>query len=67
MCLHFVESKFIHYYPDFKQVLSKRGRAAKSTRLVIGTLVLRQISGLSDEKIICQWEKNSSWQFFMVM
>lgn len=40
------------------------GRKGTPTRLVIGILMLQQISGLSDEMTVNNWVENPYWQFF---
>ncbi len=40
------------------------GRKGMPTRLVIGILMLQQISGLSDEMTVNKWVENPYWQFF---
>lgn len=42
----------------------KTGRKGLPTRLVIGILMLQQISGLSDEMVVSKWIENPYWQFF---
>lgn len=52
-----IEQQIIPYF-------KKRGRAAKPTRHVIGILMLQQMLGLSDEKVVRQWVENIYWQIF---
>jgi IS5 family transposase len=40
------------------------GRPAKSIRLMVSLLILRQLSKLSDESVVGRWVENPSFQFF---
>ena len=48
---------------DFKKLYSHTGRPAKSVRLMVSLLLLKQLDDLSDEQVIQRWVENHYWQF----
>ena len=48
---------------DFKKLYSHTGRPAKSVRLMVSLLLLKQLDDLSDEQVIQRWVENPYWQF----
>ena len=49
---------------EFAKFYSKDGRPAKSIRLMVGLLLLKQLENLSDESIVIQWKRNPYYQYF---
>jgi IS5 family transposase len=49
---------------EFAQFYSSVGRPAKSIRLMVGLLLLKQIEGLSDERVVQVWVQNPYHQAF---
>jgi IS5 family transposase len=52
-----VEGDFQGYSIDF-------GRPAKSVRLMVSLLILRQLHNISDESVVEQWVENPYFQYF---
>ncbi|GAB6161948.1 IS5-like element IS1478 family transposase [Desulfothermus naphthae] len=48
----------------FASKYSKRGRPAKSTRLMVGLLMLKHLYNLSDAKVVQMWTQNPYFQAF---
>ena len=48
---------------DFKKLYSHTGRPAKSVRLMVSLLLLKQLDDLSDEQVIQRWVENPYWQY----
>ena len=48
---------------DFKELYSHTGRPAKSVRLMVSLLLLKQLDDLSDEQVIQRWVENPYWQY----
>jgi len=48
---------------DFKELYSHTGRPAKSVRLMVPLLLLKQLDDLSDEQVIQRWVENPYWQY----
>lgn len=47
-----------------KYYSSTQGRPAKSIRLMVSLLILKQLRNLSDESVVEQWTENSYYQYF---
>jgi transposase, IS5 family len=47
-----------------KHYSSNMGAPAKSIRLMVSLLILKQLRNLSDESIVGQWSENSYYQYF---
>ncbi|MCP5509637.1 MAG: transposase [Chlamydiales bacterium] len=47
-----------------KELFDTNGRPGKPVRLMIGLLMLQQLSGSSDEGTIEMWVENPYWQYF---
>ena len=43
-----------HFDESFTKYYSKEGRSAKSIRLIVGLLILKQLEKLSDENVVLQ-------------
>ena len=54
---HEFEEEFNYYY-------SKKGRPAKSIRLMVSLLILKQLYNVSDQAAFQGWIKSPYWQFF---
>lgn len=52
-----IESGLSEYY-------SEVGRHAKSIRLMVSLLLLKQICNVSDETVVAKWIENPYWQYF---
>jgi transposase, IS5 family len=52
------EDSFSKYYS------ATQGKPAKSIRLMVSLLILKQVRNLSDESVVEQWAENSYYQFF---
>jgi IS5 family transposase len=48
---------------DFKELYSHTGRPAKSVRLMVSLLLLKQLDDLSDEQVIQRWVENPYCSF----
>lgn len=46
------------------QVSSEGGRAALSTRLMVGLHYLKALYDESDESVVAKWVENPYWQYF---
>jgi IS5 family transposase len=54
-----------HYFEnDFKQYYSNTGQPAMPIRLMVGSLLLKRIYNLSDERLVESWEMNPYMQYF---
>lgn len=42
----------------------KKGRPAKSIRLMVGLLILKHLRNISDEKVVAQFTENAYYQYF---
>lgn len=49
---------------DFRGYYSERGRPALPVRRMVGLLMLKQLSNLSDERVVEQWSQNPYFQYF---
>ena len=49
---------------EFSVYYSEIGAPAKPVRLMVGLLVLKQISGYSDERLLREWIENPYYQYF---
>ena len=49
---------------DFIKLYSDKGRTAKSIRLMVGLLILKQVEDLSDEVVVERWVQNPYYQYF---
>ena len=54
---HLFEARFKKYY-------SKTGRPSKPIRLMSALILLKEIFGISDEKIVTEWSENPYYQYF---
>ncbi|MBO4835716.1 MAG: IS5 family transposase [Lachnospiraceae bacterium] len=52
---------------EFKPLYSENGRPAKSIRLMVGLLLLKQLENLSDERVVEAWVQNPYFQAFCGM
>lgn len=52
---------------EFAPLYAERGRPAKSVRLMVGLLLLKQIENLSDERVVEAWTRNPYYQAFCGM
>lgn len=52
---------------EFAPLYAERGRPAKSIRLMVGLLLLKQLENLSDEKVVEEWRRNPYFQAFCGM
>jgi IS5 family transposase len=52
---------------SFEKYYSDNGRPAKSIRLMVGLLILKQLENLSDENAVLQWKRNPYYQYFCGM
>lgn len=52
---------------EFAPLYAERGRPAKSIRLMVGLLLLKQIENLSDERVVEAWVQNPYYQAFCGM
>jgi IS5 family transposase len=52
---------------EFARLYSEHGRPAKSTRLMVGLLLLKQLENLSDERVVEAWTQNPYFQAFCGM
>ena len=52
---------------EFKPLYSENGRPAKSIRLMVGLLLLKQLENLSDERVVEVWLQNPYFQAFCGM
>ncbi len=48
----------------FEKYYSKDGRPAKTIRLMVGILLLKQLKNISDEEVVAQWKQNPYFQYF---
>jgi transposase, IS5 family len=54
-----------HYFENnFKQYYSNTGQPAMPIRLMVGSLLLKRIYNLSDERLVESWEMNPYMQYF---
>lgn len=53
----YIEKELSEYY-------SEVGRHAKSIRLMVSLLLLKQICNVSDETVVSKWIENPYWQYF---
>jgi len=51
---------------DFKKLYSHTGRPAKSARLMVSLLLLKQLDDLSDEQVIQRWVLKTTTGSFCV-
>jgi len=51
----------------FAETYSEAGRPAKSIRLMVGLLLLKQLENLSDEAVVARWVQNPYYQHFCGM
>ena len=51
---------------DFKELYSHTGRPAKSVRLMVSLLLLKQLDDLSDEQVIQRWVLKTTTGSFCV-
>ena len=49
---------------EYKEMYSNTGRPAKSIRVMVSLLILKQMNNLGDETIIEQWIQNPYFQYF---
>ena len=56
-----------YFEKEFAKYYSNKGRPAKSIRLMVGLLLLKQLENLSDENIVLQWKRNPYYQYFCGM
>ena len=56
-----------HFNKSFAKYYSKEGRPAKTIRLMVGLLILKQLENLSDENVVLQWKRNPYYQYFCGM
>jgi len=49
---------------QYKPLYSNTGLPAKSIRLMVGLLILKQIKGLGDETVVKEWVQNPYFQYF---
>lgn len=52
---------------EFAGLYSEYGRPAKSTRLMVGLVLLKQLENLSDERVVEAWARNPYYQAFCGM
>ncbi len=52
---------------EFAGLYSEHGRPAKSTRLMVGLMLLKQLENLSDERVVEGWARNPYYQAFCGM
>jgi IS5 family transposase len=52
---------------EFAGLYSEHGRPAKSTRLMVGLMLLKQLENLSDERVVEAWAQNPYYQAFCGM
>ena len=52
---------------EFNPLYSHNGRPAKSIRLMVGLLLLKQLANLSDERVVEAWLQNPYYQAFCGM
>ncbi len=52
---------------EFAGLYSEHGRPAKSTRLMVGLMLLKQLENLSDERVVEVWARNPYYQAFCGM
>lgn len=52
---------------EFKPLYAEIGRPAKSIRLMVGLLLLKQLENLSDERVVEAWLQNPYYQAFCGM
>ena len=52
---------------EFSGLYAEKGRPAKSVRLMVGLLLLKQIENLSDERVVEAWVQNPYYQAFCGM
>ncbi|KYJ87627.1 IS5 family transposase [Sulfurovum riftiae] len=57
---HSFDKTFVVYY-------SVDGRPAKSIRLMVELLLLKQIENLCDESVVLQWKRNPYYRYFCGM
>lgn len=51
----------------FGKFYSEEGRPAKSVRLMVGLLLLKQMFNQGDETVVAAWVQNPYWQYFCGM
>ena len=56
-----------YFEREFAPLYSHLGRPAKSIRLMIGLLLLKQLESLSDERVVEAWVRNPYYQAFCGM
>jgi len=49
---------------EYKGLYSNTGRPAKSVRMMVSLLILKQMNNLGDETVIDQWVQNPYFQYF---
>lgn len=49
---------------EFASLYSKTGQPAKPIRLMVGLLILKQVSNLADETVVEEWVSNPYFQYF---
>ena len=54
-----------YFEKDFSQYYSNTGQPAMPIRLMVGSLLLKWIYNLSDERLTEAWEMNPYMQFFL--
>ena len=52
---------------EFAPLYAEKGRPAKSIRLMVGLLLLKQLENLSDERVVEEWRRNPYFQTFCGM
>lgn len=56
-----------YFEKDFSQYYSNTGQPAMPIRLMVGSLLLKRIYNLSDERLTEAWEMNPYMQYFCGM
>ncbi len=55
---------WVTFEEAFGEYYSNEGRPAKSTRLMVSFLLIKQLENLSDEVAVARWVQNPYYQYF---
>ncbi|MDD2636820.1 MAG: transposase [Bacteroidales bacterium] len=64
LCILSKRMKWEAIKKEFSVYFSKIGRSFVPIRRMVGLLLLRHISNLSDESVVARWLENPYWQYF---
>ena len=64
LCLLAEAINWEEFETEFAPLYSKTGQPAKPIRLMMGLLILKQVSNLADETVVEEWVSNPYFQYF---